>query len=152
MVESYITELKKEALYTPESLLFLLALQNRHLHPELVHYVTTEFEDAKVLVAKFTTMKNNSIVLKAVSEPLHKQLVSLLKERGVTAKGSDTNKLSYSIKVSSVDTKRALASFVAINPDVTLEQIADAIANHYETGTHLSTLDKYINGDLIMDV
>jgi hypothetical protein len=56
-------ELKKEGLWTPENVLFLLAIRFQHLHPDLLEYVSN-FPDANKVGSKFVEYVDGSLRLK----------------------------------------------------------------------------------------
>lgn len=147
MKDPMIKALQDEALYTPENVLFLLGVQNRHLHPDMMDYLET-LGDAEILARKFLEFDNGwqlkPMFYEKREKDEYREFAMLLKEIGIGTNGYENNPLGYSIGIGSQDSQDAFKALKRNIPDLDLIKLAQCIKAYYAENRYATKLSKYL--------
>lgn len=146
-------ELQREGLWTPENVLFLLAIRFQHLHPDLLEYVS-HFPDANKVGSKFVEYVDGALRLKKQEDNDYDQFLRELKadDINIDSYGHLANRLSYSINLTHPDAKTQFAILRLKYPDVNLRYMAELTRDYYEAGSYRKTFANFIRDVLAAQI
>lgn len=147
MKEPIVKALQDEALYTPENVLFLIGVQNNHLHPDMMEYLQ-KFEDSELLARKFleydSGWKLKPFLFEEREKDEYRDFIKKLTEIGIGTNGYENNPLGYSIGIGAADSKEAFKALKRNIPDLDLDRLSNCIKDYYAENRYATKLAKYL--------
>lgn len=146
-----VDQLKRDAFWEPEVILFLLAVEFQHLHPNLID-AASQFPQVNRVAQLYTELDGDRIVLKhSIQNPKsYEAFIQKLKDYGMGPNGHLANKAHFSIALHSPEAKSAWAEYTMVygKDGLDLDALAKKISRYYETLKYKSKFAKFIRETL----